>query len=104
MQVEAPAEALNATSRVQYALLAGEEWVTLGAYINLKYRLDAQRLECIATGTTHCGLDIIWMDSLFHDSLQILNSIVVARFCVLCSPAPSLPIKNILRKHDCTCV
>jgi len=74
LQVEAFAEALHATSRIKDALLPCEEGVTLRTYINLKHRLDAKRLKGIATGTTDCGLYIIWMDSFFHNDSQDINS------------------------------
>ncbi len=65
-QVEAPAETLDATSRVKDALLTSEEWMTVRADIDLQNWFDAQCFETVATGATDCGFDIIWMDSFFH--------------------------------------
>ncbi len=67
LQVEPLAETLHAPRGVKDTLLAGEEWVAPGAHINLEHRLDANGLKAIATGAAYCGLNIFWMDSLFHD-------------------------------------
>ena len=70
-QVEALAETLHAACGVQDALLPGKERVTLRADVNLQNRLNTEGFEAIATGTTDCGFNIIWMYSLFHALSQV---------------------------------
>jgi hypothetical protein len=78
-QVEASAEALHTTGCVKNTLLAGKEWVATGAYINFQDGFDAERLEAVATGTAYCGLNIVWMDSLFHGLWITPNSLARSR-------------------------
>jgi hypothetical protein len=40
--------------------------VATGAYVNFQDGFDAERLKGVATGTAYCGLNVVWMDSLFH--------------------------------------
>ena len=96
LQIEAFAEALHATSCVENTLLPGEERVTLGADIDLEHRPDAECLETVAAGTTYCGLDVIWMNSLFH-SFAYSQIFTLWRRCVedfasvsLCPPKECL--------------
>ena len=65
-QIETSAEALHTSSSIKNSLLSGKEWVTIRTDINLQQRLDAECLKAISTSTTYCGLNIIWMYSLFH--------------------------------------
>ena len=69
-QVEALAETLYAARGVQNALLSCKERMALRANVNLQNRLNTDGLKAISTGTSDCGLNIIWMYSLFHDLSQ----------------------------------
>lgn len=70
-QVEALAETLHAAGGVQDTLLPRIERMALRADINLQNRLNAFSFKAIATSTDECGLNIIWMYSLFHDLSQV---------------------------------
>src|SRR5205085_11420154 len=70
-QVKALAETIYAARGVQDALLSCKEWMALRANVNLQDWFDADGFKAIATGTADCGLNIIWMYSLFHDLSQV---------------------------------
>src|SRR5205814_10075182 len=59
-------EALDATLHVDEVLLAGEERVALGADLHVELGLRAHRLELIAAGARHRGLDVLGVDLRFH--------------------------------------
>lgn len=64
--VEALAEALNASRGVQNALRASIEWMALGAHINMHLALGAADCECVAAGAGNASGLIRWVDSRFH--------------------------------------
>src|SRR5256885_4653618 len=59
-------EALDAALDVDEVLLAGEERVALRADLHVELRLRADRLELIAAGARHRGLDVLGVDLRFH--------------------------------------
>lgn len=65
-EIEASAETLHTTSGVKDTLLPSEEWMAARADIYLQNRLDAHCFKAVATSTTDCGFNIIWMNSFFH--------------------------------------
>ena len=70
LYIESPAEAFYTASSVKNSLLTSKEWMAIRTDINLQKRLDAECLKAISTGTTYCGLNIIWMYSFFHSNSQ----------------------------------
>src|SRR5581483_1802954 len=63
----APHEALDLATGVDQPLIASEERVALGAEVDAEVRFRRSRRERIATRAMNGGLDVLWMDSLFHD-------------------------------------
>jgi hypothetical protein len=61
--IEASPEALDSTRRIQNSLLAGIEWVTLRADINLEDRLRAAYLESITARTRDSCLYVIGVNT-----------------------------------------
>src|SRR5437868_12273183 len=59
-------EALDAALDVHEVLLAGEERVALRADLHMELRLRARRLELIAAGARHRGLDVLGVDLRSH--------------------------------------
>src|SRR4029077_11695983 len=59
-------EALDTALDVDEVLLAGEERVALRADLHVELRLRADRLELIAAGARHRGLDVLGVDLRFH--------------------------------------
>src|SRR5260221_12369164 len=70
VEIEAPAEALDAPGRIDDALLPGEKRVTLRADVDAQRRLGAADLKAIATGARYRGLDIVGMDASLHWGLS----------------------------------
>jgi hypothetical protein len=64
-------EALDATGRIEEALLAGEEWVALRADVRVNLGLSGTSLERIAAGALHSRRMILGMDIGFHVNLDV---------------------------------
>lgn len=68
-------ELFDSTSRVDILQLAGVERMAFAANVDPEFLSDTSSLETIAATTAHCGLLVIGMDAVFHDSPIIeLNS------------------------------
>ncbi len=59
-------EALDATRRVDELLLAGEEGVTLGAYLQVDMRLRRSCVEGLPASARNHRFDVLWMDAFLH--------------------------------------
>src|SRR6185437_6418047 len=78
VEVETPAEALDATSGVENALLARVEWMALRADIHLEDGLRAADGEGIATSARYRGLNILGVNSGFHGYSWAALALLVA--------------------------
>ena len=63
------AEALDATGRIDQALLAGEERMAVGAHVGMDLGDRRTRLERVAAGALRGGRVVRRMDIGFHGSL-----------------------------------
>ena len=97
LQIESLTEALYTSSSVKDSLLSSKEWVTIRTDINLQQRLDAECLKTISTSTAYCGLNIIWMYSLFHKNSPEL----IIHYCSIATKRISNEASPYFNRYGC---
>jgi hypothetical protein len=65
-------EALHAARRVHDAVFAGEEGMTVAAYLDVQTRLGGAGLEGVPAGADDGRFYVFWMDVRFHGRPQLL--------------------------------